>query len=169
MADSMRLHRPFGDHGSINSLGGSDMNRLHVKLLIVTVGGLLFCNTIAAQAKPYSPTLPPPAPKTAHVQITQGPELEMAHDKLAIITWTTNNPGGSDEHYGIVHYGTNPKELNQTAKNPIHLNRYHSSTVFRVRLDGLSPQTTYYYTVDSMEANGTGDGLKSAVNEFSTR
>jgi hypothetical protein len=25
--------------------------------------------------------------------------------------------------------------------------------VFRVRMDGLKPGTTYYYTVDSMEAN----------------
>jgi len=24
--------------------------------------------------------------------------------------------------------------------------------VFRVRIDGLQPKTTYYYTVDSMEA-----------------
>jgi len=145
------------------------MNRLHVKLLTVTVGGLLFCNTIAAQANPYTPTIPPPAPKAAHLQITQGPELEMANDKFAIIKWRSNNPGGSDEHYGIVHYGTDPDDLSQTAKSPIRINRNHAYTDFRVRLAGLSPRTTYYYTVDSMEANGTDDGVKSAVNEFSTR
>lgn len=144
------------------------MNRLYVKLLTRTAGGLLFCGALAAQANPYTPSIPAPAPKAAHVQVTQGPALELARDKFAIIRWTTNNPGGSDEHYGIVHYGTNPQELNQTAKNPIHLNRNHSSTVFRVRVDGLTPKTTYYYTVDSMGANGTDDGIKSNVNQFST-
>jgi len=164
----MRLHRLLLTMNRLILLEVEDMNKLYVKVLFVVAGGLFFCSTIAAQASAYTPGILPPAPKTAHVQITQGPELETAREKLAIITWTTNNPGGSDEHYGVVHYGTNPKELNQTAKNPIHLNRYHSSTVFRVRLDGLSPQTTYYYTVESMEANGKDDGIKSSVNQFST-
>jgi hypothetical protein len=37
-----------------------------------------------------------------------------------------------------------------------------------VRVDGLAPRTTYYYTVDSMEANGKGDGVKSVVKRFTT-
>lgn len=84
------------------------------------------------------------------------------------IQWTTNNPGGSPVHYGIVHYGTDPKDLSQTAQNPIRLNPYHSSTVFRVHLYNLKPRTTYYYKVDSMESNGRGDGVKSAVKKFTT-
>src|SRR5580692_6962 len=134
------------------------MNKLYVKVLFVTVGGLLFCNTIAAQASPYTPGILPPAPKTTHVQITQGPELEMAREKLAIITWTTNNPGGSDEHYGVVHYGTNPKKLDRIAKSHIRLNQNHAYTIFRVNVDGLSPQTTYFYRVTSEESSGTSDG-----------
>jgi len=145
------------------------MNKLHGRVLFVVVGGLLFCNTFAAQAGPYSPAILPPAPKAVRVRITEGPELELAHEKSAIITWTTDNPGGSDERYGLVHYGTNPNELSQTAKSPIRVNRNHSYTVFRVRVEGLSSQTTYYYTVDSMGADGTGDGVKSSVNQFSTR
>ena len=85
-----------------------------------------------------------------------------------IIRRTTNNPGGSPVHYGIVHYGTDPKSLIKTAKSPIRLNPDHSSTVFRVRLDDLEPQTTYYYTVDSMEGTGKKDGVKSSVNHFTT-
>jgi hypothetical protein len=87
---------------------------------------------------------------------------------LTIIRWTIDNPGGSPEHYGVVHYGTDPKNLNQIAKSPIRLNPDHASTVFRVRLDNLKPRTTYYYTVGSMEANGTDDGAKSAVKKFTT-
>ena len=53
----------------------------------------------------------------------QRAEIELATDHLTIIRWTTNNPGGSDVHYGIVHYGTDPKDLSQTAKSPIRLNQ----------------------------------------------
>ncbi len=73
------------------------------------------------------------------------------------------------DHYGIVHYGTDPSGLSETAKSPIRLNPDHSSTVFRVRIDGLQPRTTYYYTVDSIETNGKGDGVRSAVKHFTTR
>jgi len=36
-------------------------------------------------------------------------------------------------------------------------------------MDDLTPRTTYYYTVESMEANGNGDGVKSSVKRFTTR
>jgi hypothetical protein len=146
------------------------MHKFHVKLLMmVAASSLLFSNSIVAQVSPYAPKpIAPPAPRAAHVLISQGPELEIARGDLAIIRWTTNNPGGTDVHYGIVHYGTNPNDLNQTAKNPIHINHSHPDTTFRVRVMGLSPQTKYYYTVASEEATGTNDGVKSSVKEFST-
>jgi hypothetical protein len=144
------------------------MSRLHVKLTTTAaVVVLLISNSIVAKS-PYTAEELPPAAKAAHVRITHGPELESADDNSAIIRWRSNNPGGSDEHYGVVHYGTNPRELNQTAKSHIRLNRTHSYTIFRVRLDGLAPRTKYYYTVDSMEANGKGDGVKSVIKQFTT-
>jgi hypothetical protein len=145
------------------------MNRLQVRLA-AAVGSLLLSNLLAAQVGPYAPkTIPPPAPTAAHVRITQGPELELASadDKSAIIRWTSDNPGGSDEHFGVVHYGTNPQELSQTAQSHIRLNRNHSYTVFRVRVDGLQSKTTYYYTVDSTQATGKSDGVKSPIRHFS--
>ena len=145
------------------------MNRLHVRLA-AAVGSLLFSNLIAAQVGPYAPKeIPSPAPIATHVRITQGPELELAYasDNSAIIRWTSDNPGGSDEHFGVVHYGTNPKELSQTAQSHIRLNRNHSYTIFRVRVDGLQPKTTYYYTVDSTQATGKSDGVQSPVRRFS--
>jgi hypothetical protein len=90
-----------------------------------------------------------------------------ANDNSAIIRWTSDNPGGSDEHFGVVHYGTNPKELSQTAQSHIRLNRNHPYTIFRVRVDGLQPKTTYYYTVDSTQATGKSDGVKSPIRHFS--
>jgi hypothetical protein len=138
------------------------MDRLLLRLAITAAAGsLLFSNLTIAQESPTTP-------KAARVRITQGPEIEMSKVHLTIIRWTSNNPGGSPVHYGIVHYGTDPKNLSQTAKNPIRLNPYHPDTIFRVRLDDLKPATTYYYTVGSMEANGKDDGTKSAVKKFTT-
>ena len=145
------------------------MNGIHLKLMITAAfGSLVFSHSIVAQVSSYSPKIVPPAAKATHVRVTRGPELESANENSAIIRWTSDNPGGSDEHYGVLRYGTNPKELNQTAKSHIRLNQNHSYTVFRVLVLGLTPQTTYYYTVDSMDANGKSDGVKSAVNQFST-
>jgi phosphodiesterase/alkaline phosphatase D-like protein len=131
-------------------------------LTIALTTALLFPRPIGAQ-------LTPPAKKASHVQITEGPTLESAQDTWAIITWTSSNPGGSDEHFGVVHYGTDAKDLSQTAKSHIRLNQQHSYTVFRVRVLNLQPHTTYYYTVDSMDPNGTSDGVKSPVKQFATR
>src|SRR3989454_709618 len=138
------------------------MNGLLLTVAITTTfGSLLSFSPVAAQ-------LLPPAKKAERVEITKGPELESARGHLTIIRWTTNNPGGSDVHYGIVDYGTDPKDLSQTAKNPIRLNQGHASTTFRVRIYDLKPRTTYYYTVTSEESNGTSDGVKSAVKKFTT-
>ena len=139
------------------------MNRLLLKLaMMVMVGVPLYSTPATAQ-------LSPTTPKAASVKITQGPEIERADSYLTIVRWTTNNPGGSPEHYAVVHYGKNPKDLSQTAKSPIRLNPNHPDTVFRVRIEGLQPKTTYYYVVDSMEADGKSDGVKSAVNQFTTQ
>ena len=139
------------------------MNRLFLKLaMTVMAGGLLYSTPASAQESPTTK-------KAARVRITQGPELESANDQFAIIRWRSNNPGGSPEHLGVVRYGTDPKNLRQTAKSPIRLNPGHSYTVFRVRMDGLKPRTTYYYTVASMEPNGKDDGVKSSVKHFTTR
>ena len=131
-------------------------------LLAMTLIAVLLC------PKQGAAQLATPAKKAARVQITEGPELESAQDTSAIIRWTSNNPGGSDEHFGIVHYGTDPKDLSLTAKSHIRLNQKHSYTVFRVRVVGLQPHTKYHYTVDSAGANGTSDGVTSPVKSFIT-
>ena len=132
------------------------MNKVLLTLSIMALSGSLL-----AQESPTTP-------KAARVRISQGPEIALA-SWFTVIRWTTNNPGGSPVHYGIVHYGTDPKDLSQTAKNPIRLNPYHSSTVFRVHLYNLKPRTTYYYRVDSMESNGKSDGVSSPVQSFTTQ
>jgi len=89
------------------------MNRVLLILAISVLSGSLL-----AQESPTTP-------KAARVRIIQGPTIELAREQLTIIRWTTNNPGGSPVHYGIVHYGTDPRGLSETAKSPIRLNPGH--------------------------------------------
>src|SRR5437660_9901509 len=103
------------------------MNALLLTLAITTTVGSLFA------FQPAAAQVLPPAKKAERVEITKGPELESATNHLTIIRWTTNNPRGSDVHYCIVHYGTVPKDLSQTAKNTNRLNHGHSSTPYHMR------------------------------------
>ena len=138
------------------------IQKLVIKLVMaVAASGMLHSVPAATQVSAAKE-------KAALVRITQGPEIERADPEFAIVRWTSNNPGGSPEHYGVVRYGTDPTKLDQTAKSPIRLNPAHSYTVFRVRLDGLKPVTTYYYKVEATEANGKSDRMPSPVRQFTT-
>jgi hypothetical protein len=132
------------------------MNKVLLALSIMILSG-----SLPAQESPITP-------RAERVQINEGPEVPLAGGYLTVIRWTVNNPGGLPVHYGVVHYGTNPKDLSQTAKNPIRLNPQHSSTVFRVNLYDLPPKTTYYYKVDSMDSTGRTDGVTSPIKKFTT-
>jgi phosphodiesterase/alkaline phosphatase D-like protein len=140
------------------------------KLLAVTAFALgiaaLFCPRFTGASAGAQET--PPASKASHVKITEGPALESSWETSAIVAWTSNNPGGSDEHYGVVYFGTDPRNLSAKAKSHIRLNRTHSYTVFRVRVLGLQPHTTYYYRVDSEDASGMSDKVPSPVGTFTT-
>ena len=138
------------------------MKRVLLTLAIALLSGSLFFSI------PTSAQLVTPASRAARAQITQGPELELARNNWAIIRWTSNNPGGTDDHWGVVHYGTDPRNLSQIAKSHIRLNQSHPDTIFRVRVLGLNPGTTYYYKVDSIQATGQSDGVKSPVERFTT-
>src|ERR1700739_1663604 len=130
------------------------MNRALLALSITILSGSLL-----AQESPVST-------RADRVQISEGPEVPLVGGYLTVIRWTINNPGGLPVHYGVVHYGTDPKDLSQTAKNPTRLNPSHSETVFRVNLYDLAPKTTYYYTVESMDSSGKSDEVRSPIKTF---
>src|SRR6202035_2537982 len=130
--------------------------------LIAVSASLIGSSPIVAQQIPGDE-------RARSVQIIVGPALESATEKSAIIRWMSTAPAGPAEHFGVVHYGTDPKDLGQVAKSPIRLNMAHPNTIFRVRVDGLLPGTTYYYTVDSIGPDGNSDGAKGRVNQFTTR
>ncbi|SRR6266699_5741982 len=131
-------------------------------LIAATATGMIGSNLTVAQQIPGDE-------HARSVQIIVGPTLESATEKSAIIRWMSTTPVGPAEHFSVVHYGTDPKDLSQMAKSPIRLNMARPKTIFRVRVDGLKPGTTYYYTVDSTGPDGTSDGVKGTVKQFTTR
>ena len=135
-------------------------------LLLLAVASL--CLSAVAQFTPYHAKELPPAGKHASVRLINGPEVETAQPTWVILRWTSSNPGGADEHFAMAHYGTTPNQLDQVAQSHIRLNRAHPTTVFRVRIVGLKPNTTYYYTVASKGGDGTVDNLKSPALHFKT-
>ena len=137
------------------------MTRSFLTLIAVTAASLIGSNPTAAQQVPGGE-------EAGNVQLIFGPALESVAEKSAIVRWMSTTPAGPAEHFGVVHYGTDPKDLSQTAKSPIRLNMAHPNTIFRVRVDGLKPGTTYHYTVDFTGPDGTSDGVKGTVNQFTT-
>jgi hypothetical protein len=133
------------------------MNKALLALSITILSGSLL-----AQESPITP-------RGRRVQISDGPEVPLVGGYLTVIRWTVNNPGGLPVHYGVVHYGRDPQKLSETAKNPIRLNPYHLSTVFRVNLYDLPPKTTFYYTVESMDSSGKSDEVVSPIKTFTTK
>ena len=130
--------------------------------VLLTLSMMVLSGSLLAQESPITP-------RAERVQISEGPEVPLVGGYLTVIRWTVNNPGGLPVHYGVVHYGRDPKTLSQTAKNPIRLNPNHSSSVFRVNLYELPPKTTYYYIVESMDSSGKSDGVTSEVKTFTTQ
>lgn len=133
-----------------------------MKKVLLTLSILVLGGNLLAQESPTTP-------RAAHVKIIEGPEIALTGGYLTVIRWTVNNPGGFPVHYGVVHYGTDPKNLSQTAKNPLRLNPTHPSTVFRVNLYDLPAKTTFYYKVDTMDSTGKSDGVVSPVKKFTTQ
>lgn len=95
--------------GTTNSFGRRELTGIFwvikfiAKLAITAAaGGLLFSQPVVAQ-------LLLPQKRAEHVEITKAPELEAANLWTAIVRWTMTNPRGDDEHYGVVHYGTDPR------------------------------------------------------------
>jgi hypothetical protein len=103
---------------------------------------------------PSAPTAPTAASTLA---IVKGPDVEFVTPTAAVIDWSTNARSSS-----IVHYGTDRNNLDHTEQAP------WGSSFHRVAVQNLEPNTTYYFVVESSQAEGTGSGNKSSVAGFQT-
>jgi phosphodiesterase/alkaline phosphatase D-like protein len=97
-------------------------------------------------------------------KITNGPVLEGTGDTWATVAWTTNTGGST-----VVHYGTDPNHLDQTAQAPYSDVESTQAQNHRVRLTNLQPGKTYYYRVTSAQGEGTGTAANAPVQQFTTK
>jgi phosphodiesterase/alkaline phosphatase D-like protein len=97
------------------------------------------------------------AQKAAKVKIIHGPVIESNNPTTATIAWSTNVNAST-----ILKYGANPSDLDQTAE------ARWGGTTHRVYLRHLKPGTTYYYRIESTQAQGTGSQAISGVEQFRT-
>jgi phosphodiesterase/alkaline phosphatase D-like protein len=135
------------------------LNRSSLTIAISIIAGLAL----------LQPRLALAGERSTATQANLSPTLESVADTFAFISWTTRNPRGTILHYSIVHYGTDPTHLDLTAVSPTRINPDHTDMVFRVRMNNLQPETTYYYKVSSTQANGIPDPGTSPVQQFSTK
>jgi len=106
----------------------------------------------------------------SRVRIVEGPTLESSTDTSAIVRWTTNSIDGSTVRYGVVHFGLDPRDLSQIAKSQNRWNRGLPTMIYRVQVDNLEPGLTYYYSVETTDANGVSEGgVNSARRQFTTQ
>jgi hypothetical protein len=117
------------------------------------------------QAGATQPPAAPPseAPNTSSsppanaLAIVKGPAVEFVTPTAAVIDWSTSARSSS-----IVHYGTDKNNLDKAEQAP------WGSSFHRVAVQNLEPNTTYYFVVESSQAEGTGSGSKSTVAGFQT-
>jgi Purple acid Phosphatase, N-terminal domain len=133
-------------------------SRLMIAICVMAIGMLFLQPPLACAREASTPA-----------QVNVSPIVESVADTFAFISWTTNNPGGTILHFAIVHYGKDPNHLDLKATSPNRINPSHNDMVFRVRMNNLQPDTTYYYKVSSTQADGTSDPVTSSVRQFNTR
>src|SRR5436305_240 len=92
------------------------------------------------------------------VQITSGPVIEKVDSNSATVAWSTNVKGSSR-----VYYGTNPNNLIQLAESPWGA----GGLTHRVDIRNLKPGTSYYFTVETGQAQGTGGAEVESKNVMS--
>jgi hypothetical protein len=137
------------------------MSRLLLFVIAVSVSILIFSVQTASQQRPAGK-------RAARMRIIKGPALESAKDNSAISDGRQTRCSSLIEH-SVVHYGTDPKNLNRRAESPNRRNQSLPYMIHRVSVMNLTPGTTYYYKVESVCGDGTPLGGRSnTINQFTT-
>ncbi|HYG98790.1 MAG TPA: fibronectin type III domain-containing protein [Terriglobales bacterium] len=122
------------------------MNSRKTYLTIVIV---VFALTKIASAQ-FNQTSASPTQPNQTARITQGPTIEYADDRFAVISWTTEAPSESR-----VFYGNDPTNLTQVAEGA------PNTTTHRVHLPNLLPSTKYYFQIETGQAGSPGQPTES--------
>lgn len=79
--------------------------------------------------------------------VARGPYLQQSSDTAITVRWRTTSARNS-----VLRYGTNPFNLNRSAK------RITPTTEHLITLNGLTPDTRYYYRIGDSSGNYPADG-----------
>lgn len=91
------------------------------------------------------------------IQVIHGPVIEMADSTSATISWTTNYPSKSR-----LWYSEDADDLTQIAEGA------EQTTEHRVRLEGLQPNTTYFFQIASIQSDPSAQTESPAIMSFKT-
>jgi len=114
---------------------------------------LIFSLTLALASLPLLSAQDEPA----RPRITNGPVVESVTSTTGVVAWSTNVSSGS-----VVYYGVDQGHLTQRSEMP------WGGYTHRVTLRSLQPDTTYFFQASSPDAKGSGEVLKSQVEQFHT-
>ncbi|MGH9520963.1 MAG: fibronectin type III domain-containing protein [Terriglobales bacterium] len=106
----------------------------------------------------------PLAMQAQQLSMTHNANIEYVGDDSAEVAWTTNTGGSS-----VVHYGTDPNNLNRTAEESYQASQNGQHATHRVLIKNLQPNTTYYFRVQSAQGQGTGTQAEDQVRSFHTK
>jgi len=130
-------------------------------------GGVLSFRTVGNGERPLRNQQPvlaqadAGAAADATVKITNGPVVEAVSGNSATIAWSTNRRGSSR-----VNYGTDANNLTQLGE----ASWGQGGLTHRVQLKNLQPNTTYYFQVETGQAQGTGGEVQSQnIQTFTTK
>jgi len=92
-----------------------------------------------------------PGPDTAPPRITSGPLVEDITDRTATVVWETDELSNSFVFFGL------GRSYGLKAVDPAYVLEH------RVTLTGLMPDTTYYYSIGSVDRNGNGPSWRMGL------
>jgi phosphodiesterase/alkaline phosphatase D-like protein len=101
--------------------------------------------------------------KDKTVDITNGPVIEYLSAHEAVIAWSTDQKSST-----VVHYGTDPNNLNQTAEAAWGAGGAGTQNTHRVHLKNLQPNTQYWFAIQSGQAQTTNTTATSQKYPFRT-
>lgn len=125
--------------------------KLSLAFLFISAFALCFA---AGQSKPGSTVGQNSGASTQHQQISNGPVAEYVSDSNCMIGWSTSAPGTM-----TLQYGTDRTKMSQT-KEAVESNDGRN---YHVRLDGLTPNTRYYFRVVNASEAISGIGTFETV------
>ncbi len=134
---------------------------MKLTLASLLISGFALCFA-AAQSGPGSVAVQTSAASARNQQISNGPVAEYVSDSNCTIGWSTRTPGTM-----TLRYGTDPSKMTQT-KEAVESNEGRNH---HVQLDGLTPNTRYYFRVlsDGEALGGVGTFQTVASGETPVR